>query len=120
MSSSFIGTRIINEDTVQALRGLLQADLNKTKAATQSRVKPEFSGKMMRGKLPIGMLGLESRVNSRTSGMGLVRPAATSTFASSSSSSTPVARAGPSKVSFSTSDDDESRTKRACEYAAVM
>lgn len=117
MSSSFASGRMINEDTVQSLKGLLQADLNKTKAASQSRVKPEFSGKMMRGRISASMLGLESRMNSRTSGVGLVKPTITNPFSSTpSSSSTPAARAGPSKVTFSTDIDEESKKKRGCEY----
>lgn len=107
MSHSF--ARIIKEDTVASLRGLLQADLNKTKAAVQGRVKPEFSGRMSKRKVNIG---LEPRLTSRSSGVGIVKPPTTNPF---SSIVTPVPRAGPSKVNFSTKIGDGTKRKRRCE-----
>ncbi|THH15359.1 hypothetical protein EW146_g5105 [Bondarzewia mesenterica] len=108
ISNSAAGARIINKDTVHAIRSLLQSEL--TKAAKASSKRPDLN-RAVRGR-GAGILGLAPRRNAGFPEIGLVKPALGDRFASSSDNR----RAGPSKVSFQYQDDEVSKGKHSYRY----
>jgi DNA polymerase alpha subunit B len=113
ISQNEMGKRYIDNTTASAIKAVIQSEL--TKATKSLKVEP---GRRTRGALPMGMLGLGSRMKMKQSGVGLVDTAATprSKFPTAQG----VGKAGTSKVAFECLDIEEvSQDKRNCKHHIV-
>jgi hypothetical protein len=110
LAPNAIGRRYIDDNTHTNIRAVIQSDLTTRKA---QGIKAESGLRRKKAALPVGMLGLGSRVNMKLSAVGLVDTATTlrPQFPTARSGG----KVGTSKVSFECLDiEDAFQDKRNC------
>jgi hypothetical protein len=113
LDPSAMGKRYINNDTLPAIKAIVESELKKAASAQGPKAEPGL--RKTRGAPPVGMLGLGSRMNMKLSGVGLVDTAATSRSQFPTARSTGFPKTGTSRVAFEYLDIEEvSQDKRNC------